>query len=664
MRQRKRQTNTTTLALSLLFALTISLVDAIEDDEFETFPPPPIDCTQLDSKEDNGCTEKTVSKSDDQLKVNRNQTVLDYCIQLNSDCVKTCVEQPKCQSECPVCPLNANKLAPEVLSKIGLSTNCRQYTATCLKFCNSTKCRIDCIRRGCSPQLSRSNAEPNEGSGLHTVIVHQENTISGQTNSTTQRFESKYRPGQNITTVIRLANVVNNTNYVETPINITSDGKDETVSVNANKTASDTHLNEISSAITESSSGGAFGIGYNADGSCCLAIRPKSCRASTNGLRCHHRRHRTCGPQCTAHTIHVQLRKHCHHNGNQDCSHGIAYVPQPRRPNCIYIEQWPFVSCSLDFERHLFEKNCVGCYDHYGFGFHQFHENAEHHRIRCRGCYDDGFEYGPLYRRGPVLRPYFYHQAPCHVTGRCRASEWYNIDCGHYGCFGDEFVDPVWGRHRHRPHSREDQFHDVIDKPRFKPPPPTAKHNTQIPELFNVDADVLETPSTTTIIPADSSQEVKNTTDDSDDWGVHINKCKVVLDDGSIKVRNCTDQGINTNPYAASPVDDPQPVDDQEEDDDEDQFLTDYNDEDNDIIDEEEDNTPDELIRATRSHGKNKRPILNYDDFDEYDNYIGNQNRYPQQHQKHRNFQKHKNRSRNRRRFRIVYDDVDASDYE
>lgn len=569
----------------------------------------------------------------DHPEVNLKQTVLEYCTQLNADCLKRCAGQLKCQYECPVCPLNADKLIAESASKIGLSPNCRRYTTTCLKPCRTTECRIECMRRGCRSASIQGNNQESEG--VHTVIVHQENTVAGQANSTTHRFESKFRPGQNITTVIRLTNVVNNTNHVEAPVNITS--------ASGNGTVNSTDLNEV----TESTSEGAFGLGYNAHGSCCLAIRPKSCRASTNGLRCHHRRHRTCGTQCTSHTIHVQLRQHCQHNRDRGCRNGIAYVPQPRRPNCVYIEQWPFVACSLAFERQFLERNCVGCYDHYGFGFHQFHEDAEHHRVRCRGCYDDGFEYGPLYRRGPVLRPSFYHQAPCYVTGRCRTNDWFSVDCGHYGCFGDQFVDPVWGRHPHRPHSSDGEANGNHDKPLT----PSQKPDTSyIPP--STESDVLEPPPTTA--PTD---EATNSTSNADDWGVQLNKCKVVSDDGTIQVRNCTD---NTNPYAASPVDDVQP--DQEEEVDE-EYPTDYNDadEDNEDIDQEEDGAPEELIRATRSHGKRKRPSLVYDDFE--DDYSGRRNEYARVNRE-RKIQKRKNRSRDLRRFRIVYDDVDADDYE
>lgn len=607
-----------------------------------------IDCTKQEFHQYRECTEFQPEVVD-QPEVNIKQTVLEYCTQLNSDCLKKCGGQLKCQNECPVCPLNADKLVAESVSKIGLSSNCRQYTTTCLKSCKSTECSVDCIRRGCrSAPIQGDNTV--SGGGIHTVIVHQENTVGGQANSSTHRFESKFHPGQNITTVIRLSNVMNNTNHVEAPVNIISDS--------GNGTANAIDLNEVTPKQTESASGGAFGLGYNAVGSCCLAIRPKSCRASTNGLRCHHRRHRTCGPQCTAHTIHVQLRQHCQHIGDRGCRNGIAYVPQPRRPNCVYIEQWPFVSCSLAFERQFLERNCAGCYDHYGFGFHQFHEDAEHHRLRCRGCYDDGFEYGPLYRRGPVLRPYFYHQAPCYVTGRCRTYERFSVDCGHYGCFGDQFVDPVWGRHRHRPHSSDEEANGSINGNHNKPVTPTPKPDTNN-KPSSTDSDVLEPPPTNP-----PTGETKNSTSNADDWGVQLNKCKVVSDDGSIEVKNCSDHSIDTNPYAASPVEDGQP--DQEEEADEDQYLTDYNDEDNDDIGEEVDDTPEpeELIRATRSHGKHKRPSLVYDDFeDDYGYYSGRRNKHARVHRE-RKIQKRGNRSRDPRRFRIVYDDVDADDYE
>lgn len=428
-------------------------------------------CTQTDYIKFRDCLESHRVRKSLETTGNPNNTVLEHCQHLNADCSRKCAGDASCENDCPVCPLNAASLDSETLKNLQLLQNCAEYNATCLSTCNSTECRSQCLHEGC---LLGSVSGQGSATGVHTVIVRQDNGDS----PSVHRFEHQFHPGQNLTTVIEIKNVVNNTNHVNAPVNITShDARQH--SVKPNQSGSQKLTNSTSesspSPTTElppsnATTGGKFGFGFTDQGSCCLAIRPKSCRASSSGMRCHHRRHRTCGPQCTARTIHVQLRQRCHsHEGNskgskgphqKGCHNRVSYVPQPR-PNCIYIDQWPYVSCTAQFERHLADQNCHGCYDHYGYGFRRYHEDAEHHRMRCRGCYDDAFEYGPLYRRGPVLRPYFYHQPPCYVTGGCDG--WGASNCGRFGCFGDEFVDPAWGHHtgRHhagRHHSEEDDY--------------------------------------------------------------------------------------------------------------------------------------------------------------------------------------------------------------
>lgn len=511
-----------------------------------------VDCTQTEYSQYRECIEarkQNAAPADD--------TIADYCAQLNAECVQKCDGNVSCARDCPVCPLNADKLADLVNNQ--LPPNCNEGAATCLANCTTIACRIECFRTGCSND-ARANPNdprvPSSTSGIHTVIVQQENGTSNGT-PTVHRFESKFRAGQNLTTVIKLLNVVNNANRIEAPVNITTSDVGDGSLPAFNATA---QTNATTQAPEESTSGGTFGFGYTAQGSCCLAIRPKSCRPSTNGLRCHHRRHRTCGPQCISRTIHVQLRQRCQHH-ESDCKHGLAYVPQPQRPNCIYIERWPFVSCTAAFERQLIENNCGGCYDHYGYGFQQYHENAEHHRIRCRGCYADAFEIGPLYRRGPVLRPYFYHQAPCFITGHCRGYDGANVNCGRYGCFGDELVDPVWGRRQKRPRTEYDEDDDLRESPPLGRPttkPPPRQHSPAI----TTDAAPTNNQTATLIDP-------------------HIHKCKVVSDDGTIEVKNCTDTNLESNPYAASPANADQ-LPEKDDDDNEEPYPIEYNDDDND----------------------------------------------------------------------------------
>lgn len=63
-----------------------------------------------------------------------------------------------------------------------------------------------------------------------------------------------------------------------------------------------------------------------------------------------------------------------------------------------------------------------------------------------------------------------------------------------------------------------------------------------------------------------------------------IHKCKVVSDDGTIEVKNCTDTNLDSNPYAASPANADQlpEKDDNDDDDNEEPYPIEYNDDDND----------------------------------------------------------------------------------
>ncbi|XP_055545804.1 uncharacterized protein LOC129730482 [Wyeomyia smithii] len=281
----------------------------------------------------------------------------------------------------------------------------------------------------------------------------------------------------NITTVIRLTNVINNTNVVNVPTQVNSTNVNN-IHIYANITEGDGQISN--------------------EDKCCTAVSPKSCHASTQGVKCHHKKFRTCGSQCTSDVIHVQRRKRCDPHG--DCQEKIAYVPQPEKPTCIYVEQWPFVACGKPANMKVI---CDGCYDHYG------DPGAQHGPIadQCRGCYDDGFDYGPMYRRGPVLRQFYYHEPPCYITGNCPMS--YGSDCG-YGCYGHSMIDPVWG-----PPSPYDSSLDNRN---------TAYFDEKDMQIMN---------------------------DTEADWGVPVHKCTVVSEDNTISVQNCT----NTvdNQYAAAP---------------------------------------------------------------------------------------------------------------
>ncbi|XP_053680221.1 uncharacterized protein LOC128731144 [Anopheles nili] len=293
----------------------------------------------------------------------------------------------------------------------------------------------------------------------------------------------QYRVPLNVTTVIRLTNVVNNTNLIHMPTTLN----------NTNVNNIHVYANLTETAANESGSE-----------TCCTAVRAKNCSPSTDGVRCSHQKYHTCGPQCTAPVVHVQQRKRCNRETG-GCQEKNAYVPQPSMQTCVYIDDWPYVACGKVANMSVI---CAGCYDHYGEGYEAFHGHgqiADH----CRGCYDDAFDVGPLYRRGPVLRPFYYHQPPCFLTRSC--PERYE-DCG-YGCYGHDQIDPVWGM----PDS--DPFDPVLDA-----------SNTI---FYNPD-------------------DVRAPTNETSDWGVPVVKCAEVKDGKTVTLRNCTDS--IGNPYMAVSV--------------------------------------------------------------------------------------------------------------
>lgn len=133
-----------------------------------------------------------------------------------------------------------------------------------------------------------------------------ERNIIIENDNETQYYRGYVESAANITTVIRLTNLINNTNIINMPT-----------------TLNNTNINNIHIYQNKSSEeGGKFGLGYSDKGSCCYAVEPKNCKQSTSGLKCRHKRHKVCGRQCTNKIIHS------------------------KKNPCVYTPQWPFVSCT------------------------------------------------------------------------------------------------------------------------------------------------------------------------------------------------------------------------------------------------------------------------------------------------------------------------------
>lgn len=328
--------------------------------------------------------------------------------------------------------------------------------------------------------------------GYKTVI------FQGHDGDEQERVQVPIGIGHNITTIIRLNNYINTTNHINVPTNINNTNLN-TVHIYSNKTE-----------------GGAFGLGLTKEGDCCFAVQPKSCRTSTSGLRCHHRRHKTCGHQCTSRIIHAQTQKTCNRRGK--CSAKVTYVPEPT-PNCHYTHQWPYVSCGGQQTR---SRNCNGCYDHYGSDHQQPSVPA-----RCMACYDDGYDMGPLYRQGPVYRPSYYHQPqPPPPPPYYMSAPGYS-----YGY--------------------------------YPPPPPPPMYAPQMyPNYAQGQEDAYpseESYPSDDMFPGDDEYSGHEPTEETrfneEEWEQVVQKCKVInVDDNTVIIKNCTMADLGDNPYAASRV--------------------------------------------------------------------------------------------------------------
>lgn len=135
-----------------------------------------------------------------------------------------------------------------------------------------------------------------------------ERNIIIENDNETQYYRGFVESGANITTIIRLTNLINNTNIVNMPTTLNNTNINN-IHIHQNKTSNE---------------GGKFGMGYTENGPCCFAVEPKSCMRSTSGTKCHQKKQKVCGRQCTKKVIH-----RVHHRQNP----------------CYNTYQWPYTSC-------------------------------------------------------------------------------------------------------------------------------------------------------------------------------------------------------------------------------------------------------------------------------------------------------------------------------
>ncbi|CAG9804340.1 unnamed protein product [Chironomus riparius] len=144
--------------------------------------------------------------------------------------------------------------------------------------------------------INRNDKEPAKLIERNIVIAN---------DNETHYYRGYVDPSSNITTIIRLTNLINNTNVINMPT-----------------TLNNTNINNIHIYSNKTSNnGGKFGLGYTEEGACCWTTKPGTrCKKTTVGPKCEHKKVKVCGKQCTKKMIH-------------------------QKNPCNNIPQWPYIIC-------------------------------------------------------------------------------------------------------------------------------------------------------------------------------------------------------------------------------------------------------------------------------------------------------------------------------
>lgn len=278
----------------------------------------------------------------------------------NNNCIDTCG-----QCDCNSCNYNnchssCNNCCNSCCSNyVPCHTNhcCHK---TCHAQCTNSSCRSSC-RKNCFETVREKTEEK----------IERERVIESAGGSTYSNITNLNR--HNVTTIIHLNNVINNTNVIDVPIVVN----------NTN--------NQNITLFNEEASAGSTGVITER---CCTVISPRQCVTSPKP-RCFHYRSKQCGPFCTADIVHKEQQQICQSDypgAPPKCSQNVFYIPQPQ-PKCTYQSVWPYVSCGIKKQ-----ETCQGCYSHYV-------DRQSTNYLGCPSqCYDDGYGMGSMYRQGPMYR--------------------------------------------------------------------------------------------------------------------------------------------------------------------------------------------------------------------------------------------------------------------
>ncbi|XP_044745407.1 uncharacterized protein LOC123307242 [Coccinella septempunctata] len=231
----------------------------------------------------------------------------------------------------------------------------------CHNSCSTSSCRSSC-RRSCYKSVRREKERD--------IIIP-----GGDRSSTNSSNLVNNRGTHNITTVIHLNNLINNTNLIDVPINLNN--------------------SNVNNITVENSQNGSSVYGASSNSPCCNVVEPRQCvpTASYPYIDCFHLRRQQCGQFCRAPVVHKVAQNVCYNSANNTpvCGQQVIYVPQPRT-SCSYQPQWPFVACNNQ------GGDCNGCYDYLLNPFRT-------QRSCGSSCYNYGVNQGMMFRQGPVFGP-------------------------------------------------------------------------------------------------------------------------------------------------------------------------------------------------------------------------------------------------------------------
>lgn len=157
----------------------------------------------------------------------------------------------------------------------------------CHSECRTYSCRSSC-RKSCYNSVSRETGKEVDRSIVNNERIVEGTFLGNVGGNNTFLSNTSNVNAHNITTVINLKNVINNTNVIDVPINVNY-----------------TNKNNISITDEANNQWGSSGSNLS-DESCCIVIGPRQCVQTQVSpfVRCFHLRSKQCGSYCSSTIVH------------------------------------------------------------------------------------------------------------------------------------------------------------------------------------------------------------------------------------------------------------------------------------------------------------------------------------------------------------------------